>query len=434
MKTNVLIKQPRLTHEGGKAKPITPEQELRRSVMACLLWENTFYECGEDIAARISRLSQDVPLEKLSQISIEARSQMNLRHAPLLLVREMARHPQLKKSPSLVSKTLKEVIQRADELAEFLAIYWRDGKTPLSAQVKKGLAAAFGKFNEYHLAKYDREGTVRLRDALFLSHAKPESQEREDLYKRLVNGKLETPDTWEVALSGGEDKRDAWERLMVEKKLGVMAFLRNLRNMDAAKVSDSLINAYADSLRTDRVLPFRFIAAARAVPRFEPMLERLMLKQEHEKLDGETVLMVDVSSSMDTAMSQKSDLQRIDAACGLAILLREMADSLRVYSFSNHLVEVPPRRGFALRDAIMGSQHHSGTYLGKAVTDVMQRHPGSRLIVISDEQSADRVPDPSGRAYMINVAAYQNGVGYGAWNHIDGFSETIVKWVREFER
>ena len=80
---------------------------------------------------------------------------MKLRHAPLLLVREMARHATHR---ALVAETLAAVIQRADELAEFVAIYWKDGRVPLSAQVKKGLAAAFPKFDEYALAKYDRGG------------------------------------------------------------------------------------------------------------------------------------------------------------------------------------------------------------------------------------------------------------------------------------
>ena len=48
---------------------------------------------------------------------------MKLRHAPLWVVREMARHDGHK---ALVADTLAKVIQRADELAEFLALYWKD--------------------------------------------------------------------------------------------------------------------------------------------------------------------------------------------------------------------------------------------------------------------------------------------------------------------
>src|SRR6202021_2648092 len=133
------------THEGGPAKAITPEQALRRSVLACMLWENEFYEDGVAIATRIQALVPQVAAGRVAALAIEARTAMKLRHVPLLLVREMARHTTHR---ALVAETLAAVIQRADELAEFLAIYWADGKTPLSGQVKKGLAAAFSKFDE----------------------------------------------------------------------------------------------------------------------------------------------------------------------------------------------------------------------------------------------------------------------------------------------
>lgn len=38
------------------------------------------------------------------------------------------------------------------------------------------------------------------------------------------------------------------------------------------------------------------------------------------------------------------------------------------------------------------------------------------------------------KAYMINIAAYRNGVGYGKWVHIDSFSESVLKWIQEYER
>src|SRR6516164_9358225 len=202
------------THEGAPAKHISVELQLRRSVLACLLWESQFYEDGVEIAGRIRELVPKVAPEKVAALAVEARTQMKLRHAPLLLVREMARHATHRK---LVAETLEQVIQRADELAEFVAIYWAGGKQPLSAQVKKGLAAAFSKFDEYALAKYDRAGAVRLRDVLFLSHARPVDLAQAALWKRLAANELATPDTWEVSLSAvgcsGSDKRAVWERL-----------------------------------------------------------------------------------------------------------------------------------------------------------------------------------------------------------------------------
>ena len=449
------------THEGGKAKHVNAELELRRSVMACMLWEKQFYESGQDIADRIAGLIPKVAPEKVATIAVEAREQMKLRHVPLLIVREMARHNAHK---HLVAGTLARVIQRADELAEFVAIYWKDKKQPLSAQVKKGLAAAFTKFSAYQLAKYNRDGSIKLRDVLFLCHAKPKDPEQEAAWKKLVDGTLEPPDTWEVALSSGGDKKAHWERLLSKNKLGAMALLRNLRNFNQSSVDEGIVLSALDKIKVERVLPFRFISAARYAPQWEPQLETAMLKclSEHDKIPGHTVLLLDVSGSMDSQVSSRSEITRLDAACGVAMLAREICERVDVFTFSMKLIQVPARRGFALRDVIVNSQEHSGTPLGEAVRCVYagrdhivrsvsfsgyfghnQRADVSykgyslrpdRLIVITDEQSADSVPDPIGKGYMINVASAKNGVGYGAWTHIDGWSEAVINYIREYER
>ena len=421
------------THEGALARNISPELQLRRSVLACLLWESQFYEDGVEIAGRIAELAPKVAAEKVAALAIEGRERMKLRHAPLLLVREMARH---KTHRALVSETLAQIIQRADELAEFVAIYWKDGRTPLSGQVKKGLAAAFPKFDEYQLAKYDRSGPIKLRDVLFLCHAKPRDQAQADVWKRLVSESLTTPDTWEVALSSGADKREAWERLLREQKLGALALLRNLRNMRETGVDESLVLSALGSMNTARVLPFRFLAAARYAPQWEEALERALLKcvAETEKLPGKTIVLADVSGSMTAPLSRRSEMQRTDAAYGLAVLLREIAEKVAVYSFSDNLVEVPARRGFALRDAIDVSQRHNSTQLGNAVEKINRSEKCDRLIVITDEQAHDKVPAPRGKGYLINVASYKNGVGYGKWVHIDGWSEAVIEYIRALEQ
>src|SRR5438552_6535845 len=421
------------TYEGAPARHISPELQLRRSVLACLLWESQFYEDGIEIAGRIAELVPKVQAEKVAALAVEAREQMKLRHAPLRIVREMARHATHRR---LVAETLERVIQRADELAEFVAIYWKDGRVPLSAQVKKGLAAAFPKFDEYQLAKYDRGGPIKLRDVLFLSHAKPRDAAQAGVWKKLVWGRLTTPDTWEVALSAGTDKREAWERLLRDQKLGALALLRNLRNMKDAGVDESLVLAALREMSTGRVLPFRFLAAARYAPQWEEALEQAMLKSlaSAEKLPGKTIVLVDVSGSMTAPLSRRSEMQRTDAAYGLAVLLREIGEKVAVFSFSNDLVEVPARRGFALRDAIDSSQQHGATYLGKAVEKLSANEKSDRLIVITDEQAQDTVPAPKGKGYVINVASYKNGVGYGKWTHIDGWSESVIEYIRALEQ
>lgn len=450
MKLNTKV-APIHTHEGAVAKNINAEQQLRRSVMACMLWESEFYEDGKSIGERIKYLVPLVEPEKVRDMAIEARTVMKLRHAPLLLAYAMTEHASHR---HLVADTLAAIIQRADELTEYCALYFALGGKTLSAQSKKGLARAISKFSEYDLAKYNRDGKWKLRDVLFLCHSKPldasgekftrdhrksavqrDLTKGEGLYKKLVDNALEAPDTWEVSLSGGADKKEAFTRLMAENKLGALAFLRNLRNMHEAGIEKSVVSEYAARVKTDRVLPFRFIAAARAVPQWEDMLEPLMLKclESQDKIKGQTILLVDISGSMQDKISGKSDLRRVDAAYGLAILLREVCQEIAIISFTDRAVQVPPRRGFALADAIDKSQAHGGTYLGQALNS-LSNIKRDRIIVITDEQSADKVPDPQGKGYVINVASNKNGVGYGAWNHIDGWSEAVIDYIKAFER
>ena len=164
MKLNTTTKKEKVyTHQGARAVRVSPELELRRSVMATMLWEDQFYEDGQTIADRISSLVKKVKPELVAAMAVMARQDMKLRHIPLLLVREMAR---LDSHKYLVADTLKNVIQRPDELTEFLAIYWKNSKETLSAQVKKGLASAISKFNEFQLAKYNISNNIKLRDIL----------------------------------------------------------------------------------------------------------------------------------------------------------------------------------------------------------------------------------------------------------------------------
>lgn len=432
MRFNIFAKRPDVTFEGAPAVVLTAEQQLRRSVLSCLLWEDEFYEDGLAIADRIAALASAVAPQVTADLAIEARETFKLRHAPLMLLVALTRTGS---GTPLVAQTIERVIQRADELTEFLALYWRHGRKPLSKQMKKGLATAFGKFDAYQLAKYDRDGPVKLRDVLFLVHAKPKDEAQAALWKQVADRTLAAPDTWEVALSGGADKRETFQRLLAEKKLGYLALLRNLRNMDQAGVDEALVKEAILARRgAERVLPFRYVAAARAAPRFEPWLDQALAETvlEGAVFDGRTIILVDVSGSMDARLSAKSDLTRMDAAATLASIV---PGDVRVFTFSNAVKEVPPRRGMAGVDAVIRSQPHGGTELGQAIHKI-NALPHDRLIVVTDEQSHDRVPEPkAANAYMVNVASARNGVGYGPrWVHIDGFSEAALGFIREHER
>jgi hypothetical protein len=378
------------TAEGAPGVSLTAEQRLRRSVLSCLLFEDEFYEDGLAISDRIATAAAEVKPEALAALAIEARTQFHVRHAPLLLLSVLA---QTGRGSSLVAETIETVISRPDELGELVAIYWRGGRRPLSKQLKTGLARAFRKFDAYQLAKYDRSAPIKLRDVLFMVHAKPRDEVQAEVWKKLVDGALESPDTWEVALSSGADKRATFERLIRENRLGYLALLRNLRNMAEHGSDDDLVRGAILARRgAGNVLPFRYVAAARAAPRYEPALDQALMEAilESPVLEGRTIVLVDVSGSMKARLSSRSELTRMEAAATLASVI---PGDLRVFTFSNRLVEVPARRGMAGVDIIIRSQPHDGTYLGAAVEQV-NRLDHDRLIVLTDEQSHDPVPGP----------------------------------------
>jgi 60 kDa SS-A/Ro ribonucleoprotein len=421
---------PPRTHEGAPAARIDLEAQLRRSVMACLLWEDTFYESGQSIGNRIAETATQLPPEVVAGIAIEAREQMYLRRAPLWLVRAMAPH-----GGRIVGDTLARVIQRADELAEFLALYWADGRTPLSKQVKRGLALAFQKFDAYHLAKYDRDGAVKLRDVLFMVHPTPKDAAQQVAWDQLAAGTLPAPETWEVLLSAGNDKLAVWTHLLLDRKLGGLALLRNLRNMEQAGVDRDVIREAIRENAFNKVLPFRFLAAAKHAPSLEDVLEEAMFRATAslDKLPGKTALLVDHSGSMRGApVSAKSELDRFDAAAALAVLLREVCDDVDVIAFSGEAWLLPPRRGFALISALQQG-YFGGTYTEDAKR-VADARGYDRIVVVTDEQSHQALSAPNGRGYVVNIACYRNGIGYGPWTHIDGWSENVVRFIHAAER
>ncbi len=443
------------THQGAKAQRISPELQLRRSVMSCLLWEREFYEEGKTIARRISELVPLVEPEVVALIAIEARHDMKLRHVPLLVVEEMSK---LAKHKRYVATTLAQVIQRPDEITEFMSLYWAEGKHPISKQVKLGLAMAFQSFDEYQFAKYDRAEAVKLRDIMFLVHPKPKDKVQELIFKKMAEGKLETPDTWEVALSTRKDgsKKESWERLLQSNKMGALALLRNMRNFVRDDVDEQLIATALDKMNTRWVLPFRFVVAAQHCPDHEGLIEKAMFKcceSGEKKLKGRSLIVIDVSGSMyGTSISKYSEMDRAGVACSLAVLLRELCEKPVIYATAGNdgaqthsTKKVPARRGMSLRDAIFGMCRPlggGGIFLKQVmdyVKEVESDPDFDRVIVVTDEQDCDNTNAPMsaqrlGRQnYIINVASAENGIGYKPWVHIDGWSEAVTRYILEYE-
>ena len=268
-------------HEGALAWRMTPEWELYTTVVTTMGVEDKFYESGEERVRRIADLVRKVEPEFVAQLAVYTREEMHLRSVPLLLLVELDCCHQ---GDTLVSKAVGRTIQRADEITELLMCYlWRTGKPDLSGlsnQLRKGLAEAFNKFDEYQFAKYNRKNRkVTLRDALALVHPKAKDDRQADIFRKIKSDTLETPVTWETELSAvgqrhfdseeekEEAKREVWRKLVQSHRLGYMATLRNLRNMLKLGMDEETIQMVCnyisnpEAVRKSKQLPFRFLSA-----------------------------------------------------------------------------------------------------------------------------------------------------------------------------
>jgi hypothetical protein len=464
---NVVNQKTRLpkatTHEGGPAVVENDEFLLRRSVLTAMLGEDTFYEDGKSIMDRIEELSLKVAPEKVAQLAIECRNKFYLRHVPLLLITQLVK---TEKGKALVRETAKEVIKRPDEIGETLAIYWRNRKDSkvkkLSKQLQKALGDAFNRFDEYQLGKYKGESKgITLKDAIRIVHPVPVSTEKSELFKKVVDETLSVPDTWETNMSAlgqqykgeelNEQKRQMWMRLMKEKKLGGLALIRNIRNMTNVGVSESEIVEAINKNPFNNVLPFRFLTSMsystldieRAL--FEAMVRNV---SNVEKLKGKTIVLLDNSGSMDVPISSKSEVKRTQVANALGVVSEQLCEQSVIYQYDTRLLR-PNGNGFTLWKTMKQNSLGGGTSTGSCLKEALSSQENvKRVIIITDEQSSDRLPElPNGCiGFIINVAPYARGMskGYDISYHmndterngyirINGFSDVVFEYIREYE-
>ena len=425
---------------------------LRRVVLANLLWEDVAYMDGLKVAEEIKRLIYLCPAIDVYNIALEARLMQKLRHTPLFIAVEMCKYPEHK---LFVADLLPKIITRADMLTDFLALYWEDGKKPICNQAKKGLANAFHNFNEYKLAKYDRNAAIKLRDVMFLCRPKPNNDYETKLFKKVADRTLTPPETWEVLLSAGEDRKETWTKLIFENKIGGLAMLRNINNMKKADVDKLVIKQGLDNLKSAMLLPLDFLKADRMNPEFSRDIEDAMIESYKNlpKLPGKTLFIVDVSGSMGSLTSGMSAFSRLDQACAMAMLAINQCEDYELVATagndgrriqaSEHIKY--PQKGFGIIQQIKDTNKRigGGGIFTRQCLNWCKSHVGKefdRIIVFSDSQDCDlparRTPKPFGTYnYICDVSAHTKGVNYrGAWTaEISGFSEKFITYIAALE-
>ena len=207
---------------------------------------------------------------------------------------------------------------RPDDVAEMCGAIDFLGQKRSHAFVR-GCATYLSSLGDYALGKYKMSGKeYNMYDLINIMHPRSEAINR---YKM---GTLAIPDTWETAISGSktqEEKEANWMRLVEEKKLGYLALLRNLRNiLQCQNVNTLWIQKYLvpqitaeAAICKSKVFPYQIYVAYAQIQKSAPLSVVAALEQAFlcacknvPVLVGKTAIVLDVSGSMDSPISDKS--------------------------------------------------------------------------------------------------------------------------------
>lgn len=474
-----------LTYNAGEGFSREPKSELFLLAVTNMVSEKTFYEDAKSRDERFVKLIRQVALEDpdwVARFVPYLRDTMNMRSASIVMAAELV-HAKLTKPVAkgvIHNRTIIDsAIKRADEPAEMLGYWVSEWGKRFPQPVKRGVADAVTRvYNERSLIKYDGgDKAWRFADVIDLVHPKPKADWQMHLFGYALDSRHKREDakpeldglemirlnrvamsmtdeafrsqfnaelvenaglTWEQA-SSKYGKLDAkfWEAMI--PNMGIFALVRNLRNFDDAKISVEARNKVKiklsdpEIIRKSRMFPLRFFSAMvanKSLHYHEALEEAINVSVENvPSLSGKTLILCDLSGSMDWAISDKSEVKRLAPASIFAAALAIKAEKAELVAFSEITKVVPFRKDqsvLLLTKDLVEAIPHQGTQTWQAVKQHFNGH--DRVIIVTDEQSDYsgsgatlwgrrdfRDQDPSSIVpettpiFIFNVAGYRAG-------------------------
>ncbi|MDP3770984.1 MAG: TROVE domain-containing protein [bacterium] len=478
-----------VNHEGGLAFELDPRTRLYTRVASALMAEKKFYEDAKTadaaLLADVAAVAAIDP-EFVLRLAAYARQVLNLRSVATVLLVEAAAIPGCK---PFVRAWTPAIIRRADEPAEAIA-YWvqrhgaigasgpQGGEHAFPNCLAKGLADALRRFDEYQFAKYDRDGSVKLRDVLRIVRPKPTTPTQAALYRYLVRGEIDAQllpklaaktallrkeafdaeardlaatahATWEVLTSKFGTSAEVWNAL----QLPFMAGLKNLANLmrnGADEALDRVIAMLRDPnhVRRSKQFPFRFLSAYRLIdsgmrperrdgyvtwvsdpavanhPRRAAVLEAIAMALESSvanlpRLGGVTFVTADNSGSMGDHLSDKTIVSREEVANLLAAIAHHMSDEAICSVFGERHAVVPVIR----KDSIVTNMRRlAGTDVGHSTNAWLAikhlretKTRVDRIILFSDMQCYDSASGWARESLAEELRKYRSAVNPGVY-------------------
>lgn len=327
----------------------------------------------------------------------------------------------------------------------------------LGFSASSGLEDALANFGEYHIAKYDRDGAVKMRDVISIVRPKAATPERNALYRYMRRGTVDAEllpklaakaaflqrkefdaearelmacadATWEVAISHFGRKAAVWNALT----LPFMAGMRNLRNLLQVGADEALERMIAmlrnpEQVRRSRQLPFRFYSAYHVVESLhdvdavkktrvmDALLEALASSVANlPRLAGTTFVTMDNSASMSSTISAKSTVRRVDVCNLLGAIAHTMCDQAIASVFGEEHAVVPLMR----QDSILTNMAKlAGTDVGCSTNAYLAiRHLREtktrvdRIVLLSDMQCYDGAAQNYDSSLSDELRKYRSSV------------------------
>ena len=446
---------------GHAAYKMRDKEKLITQVLTSFFNEAKFY--GDNSAEMQETIKSVIKTDPqfVANLAVFARREFNMRSVSHILTAYLAHEVEGK---PFTRKTVKWVTMRGDDVTEIMSCYLNLFGKPIPNSLRKGIADAFKGFDEYTLAKYKGEGKgVKMRDILCLCRPTPKDEEQSAMWKRLLNGELETPYTWETQLSANGNNKETWEELIESGEVGYMALLRNLRNIlkanpsNVEKVLKTIENPVA--VKRSKQLPFRFLSAYKELENiggsrvFDALENAIEASVDNiPKLAGTTVIAVDVSGSMRDTVSEKSKVRCYEIAMLLGLVANKICENSIFYTFNNDIKKYPVSHRSGILETALKSSCGGGTDMflpfNKMIAD---RVKADRIIVLSDNECnrggywgkpvqtlADEYRKATGNdiwVHAIDLQGYGTQQFYGAkTNVIAGWSEKVFNFIKLAEQ
>lgn len=282
----------------GFAAYALPEKLRLLTMLNTLKLQNQYYRTEDETMRELRDLVEHLDPYFVAQAIVYSRcmgeGMRSINHLAAALLAPLTKGLEWGKrfyGPFDAKKGKNGCIFRPDDMSEIKDVIYALGAHSLPATVRNGFKSVIESLDTYRLAKYKKS----VIDISNLVHPDPKKSDAEfknelgEVFKTLdalMKGITVAADTWEVAQSEAgqevakavregkltkieaekvlkEAKADNWESLLKDKKLGILAALRNIRNImtnPRKEIIDMWCELISDQniIRKNLILPIHF--------------------------------------------------------------------------------------------------------------------------------------------------------------------------------